>query len=79
MQFRDEHQNRRMGRSIVKNDNKNSHKSLMSFIQDSNKADSDKEKEGDLSSKINIRDNKESTSTKVSRARKSSLNGEVFR
>jgi len=64
VQFRDEHQNRRMGRSIVKNDNKNSHKSLMSFIQDSNKADSDKKKEGDLSSKINIRDNKESTSTK---------------
>ena len=39
MQFRDEHQNGKVGRSIVKNDNNNSHKSLMSFIQDSNKAD----------------------------------------
>ncbi|MCE7746777.1 MAG: hypothetical protein GPJ51_00140 [Candidatus Heimdallarchaeota archaeon] len=37
----------------------------MSFIQDSNKADSDKEKEGDSSSQISIKDNKKSTSTKV--------------
>ena len=59
MQFRDEHQNGKVGRSIVKNDNNNSHKSLMSFIQDSNKADSDKEKEGDSSSQISIKDNKE--------------------
>ena len=39
MQFRDEHQNGEVGRSIVKNDNNNSHKSIMSFIQDSNKED----------------------------------------